>query len=373
MFGSVLSAVAAGFVSGVPLLRGANSTHVVRTCEQLTAGRSTSTCTPHQIPRNGLYPLSRRRERHSRGDCERLVSKALRSRQSPGGRGECRSQGYEAFGGVVFNWSSGGVIPAAVEAMVNIRGSALKIGRVVWMPSNDSRNHFERFKIERPPVDVFSGGKLVPAIATTSSASAPSTTSSFRPVDLSPRDSSRSSRKRRLPRFRRSCARTDYDPITMSVDDQKEAARLEAFIEHVPTLVCFSGPIQRPSDSGLGARDGRADRERRAVGGVESSILASDMGAADRDSGGRVRCVLARLRELGTRRRNLIGRPQGIGGTARTPIGDDPVPWCSTTFPTGASRSASKHSRVDSRAGASAVSPDQRCSELSVSSDGCAG
>ena len=74
-------------------------------------------------------------------------------------------EGIQIFGGVVFNWSSGGVNPAAVEAMVNMRGAgAEKLGRVVWMPSNDSRNHFERFKIERSPVDVFSGEKLVPAM-----------------------------------------------------------------------------------------------------------------------------------------------------------------------------------------------------------------
>ncbi len=55
------------------------------------------------------------------------------------------------------------VNPAAVEAMVTMRGGgAEKIGRVVWMPSNDSRNHFERFKITRAPVDVFSGGKPFP-------------------------------------------------------------------------------------------------------------------------------------------------------------------------------------------------------------------
>src|SRR5437667_2577051 len=71
----------------------------------------------------------------------------------------------QVFGGVVLNWSSGGINPAAVDAMVNIRGSgAEKLGRVVWLPSNDSRNHFRRFNIQKQPVDVFDGTKLVPAM-----------------------------------------------------------------------------------------------------------------------------------------------------------------------------------------------------------------
>jgi hypothetical protein len=65
-------------------------------------------------------------------------------------------KGIQVFGGIVMNWSSGGINPAAVNAMVNLRGSAAeKVGRVVWMPSNDSRNHFERFSIAGPPVDVY--------------------------------------------------------------------------------------------------------------------------------------------------------------------------------------------------------------------------
>ena len=74
-------------------------------------------------------------------------------------------KGIQVFGGVVMNWSSGGINPAAVEAMVTMRGGgAEKIGRVVWMPSNDSKTQVERFTITRVPVDVFSGGKLVPAM-----------------------------------------------------------------------------------------------------------------------------------------------------------------------------------------------------------------
>ncbi|HZL94035.1 MAG TPA: DUF6282 family protein [Vicinamibacterales bacterium] len=60
-----------------------------------------------------------------------------------GGAANAEVRGIQVFGCVAFNWSTGGVNPAAVEEMVNMRGAgAEKVGSVVWMPSNDSRNHF---------------------------------------------------------------------------------------------------------------------------------------------------------------------------------------------------------------------------------------
>ena len=189
-------------------------------------------------------------------------------------------RGIQAFGGVVFNWSSGGVNPAAVEAMVNIRGAgAEKVGRVVWMPSNDSRNHFERFKIERPPVDVFSAGKLVPAMHDVLALCAKHDLV-LQTCHLSPRESIALIKEAKAAKVQKIvCTHADYDPISMSVDDQKEAARLGAFIEHAYIGV-FPGPIHRRSDSGLGAVDRRADRERHTSRRSGELDLASDMGAA---------------------------------------------------------------------------------------------
>ncbi len=116
-------------------------------------------------------------------------------------------KGIQVFGGIVLNWSSGGVNPAAVEAMVNLRGAGSeKVGRVVWMPSNDSRNHFERFKIDRSPVDVFNGAKLVPAMHEVLALCAKHDLV-LQTCHLSPKKRSPSSRKRRPRACKRSSAR----------------------------------------------------------------------------------------------------------------------------------------------------------------------
>src|SRR5262245_25778087 len=73
--------------------------------------------------------------------------------------------GIKVYGGLVMNKPSGGINPAAVEAIAVFRGGgAEKIGRVVWLPSLNARNHHQRFKIAAPPVEVFDGTKLVPAM-----------------------------------------------------------------------------------------------------------------------------------------------------------------------------------------------------------------
>jgi hypothetical protein len=134
--------------------------------------------------------------------------------------------GIQVFGGVVFNWSSGGINPAAVEAMVNMRGGgADKIGRVVWMPSNDSRHHFERFKIDRQPVDVFSGGKLVAAMHDVLALCAKHDLV-LQTCHLSPLEAIALIKEARAAKVQKIvCTHADYDPINMSVDEQKEAAR----------------------------------------------------------------------------------------------------------------------------------------------------
>jgi hypothetical protein len=210
-------------------------------------------------------------------------------------------EGIQIFGGVVFNWSSGGVNPAAVEAMVNMRGAgAERVGRVVWMPSNDSRNHFERFKIQRPPVDVFSGGKLVPAMHEVLALCVKHDLV-LQTCHLSPRESIALIKEAKAAKVQKIvCTHADYDPINMSVDDQKEAARLGAFIEHAYIGV-YLGP-NSPAERFRPWRGATVEQILSAIRavGVESSILASDMGAAPIGipADGFVAFVM-RLRELG--------------------------------------------------------------------------
>lgn len=67
--------------------------------------------------------------------------------------------GIEVFGGIALNRSNGGVNPAAVERMANVKGGW---GRIVWMPTFDSENHVRLTKEQRPYVSVSRTGKLLP-------------------------------------------------------------------------------------------------------------------------------------------------------------------------------------------------------------------
>src|SRR5688572_10535553 len=188
-------------------------------------------------------------------------------------------KGIQVFGGIVLNWSSGGINPAAVNAMVNLRGSAAeKVGRVVWMPSNDSRNHFERFRIAGPPVDVFTDGQMVPAMHEVLALCAKHDLV-LQTCHLSPREAIVLIKEARAAKVTRIvCTHADYDPINMSIDEQREAARLGAFIEHA-----YIGVFLGPSSQAERFRAWRGTTVEqilaaiRAVG-AGSSILSSDMG-----------------------------------------------------------------------------------------------
>ena len=118
-------------------------------------------------------------------------------REVEGNSGGSEVKGIQVFGGVVMNWSSGGINPAAVEAMVGLRRRRFgENGRRRGCRANDSRNHFERFNIDRSPVDVFNGTKLVPATHGVLALWREETTWSSPPVISHLEKRSRSSRKR---------------------------------------------------------------------------------------------------------------------------------------------------------------------------------
>jgi len=68
----------------------------------------------------------------------------------------------------------------------------------------------------------------------------------------------------------------------MSIDEQREAARLGAFIEHAYIGV-YLGPQSSVRAFSRGGRQRRADGSAIKAVGAERSILASDMGAAPLD------------------------------------------------------------------------------------------
>ncbi|MCC6394850.1 MAG: hypothetical protein IT167_29930 [Bryobacterales bacterium] len=69
--------------------------------------------------------------------------------------------GIEVFGGIALNLTVGGINPAAVERMTRVQGG---FGKVVWMPTYDSRNHVRVSGENRPFVPVSKDGKLLPGV-----------------------------------------------------------------------------------------------------------------------------------------------------------------------------------------------------------------
>jgi hypothetical protein len=190
----------------------------------------------------------------------------------------------KTFGGIVLNWASGGINPAAVEAMVALRGAGSeRLGRVVWMPSLDARNHYERFNVRRPPVEVFAGAGLVPSmhevlalcarhdlVLETSHLAAPEALALIR--------AARAAGVEKIV-----CTHADYDPINMSIDEQREAARLGAFIEHA-YIGAFLGP-DSPAPRFREWRGASVEAMAAAISAVGAGqcILASDLGSAPLD------------------------------------------------------------------------------------------
>ena len=143
--------------------------------------------------------------------------------------------GIKVYGGVVMNWATGGINPAAVEAMAVFRGGgADKLGRVVWLPSSNSRNHHQRFKIPTAPVEVFDGTKLVPAMQEVLKLCVKHDLV-LETCHLAPPEAIALIKEARAAGVQKIvCTHADYDPINMSIDEQREAAKLGA-PEHLDT------------------------------------------------------------------------------------------------------------------------------------------
>jgi len=192
--------------------------------------------------------------------------------------------GIKVYGGVVMNRPTGGINPAAVEAMAVFRGGgADKLGKVVWLPSLNSRNHHQRFKIPAPPVDVFDGTKLVPAMQEVLKLCAKHDLV-LETCHLAPQEAIALIKEARASGVQKIvCTHADYDPINMSIDEQREAAKLGAFIEHAYIGVYLGPHSAVPRfQSWRGASVEHMAAAIKAVG-TQHSILASDMGAAPLD------------------------------------------------------------------------------------------
>jgi hypothetical protein len=67
--------------------------------------------------------------------------------------------GLEVLGGIGTNFATGGLNPAAIRQMADVKGG---FGRVVWMPTWDAKHYVEHHGNDRPFITVAKNGQLLP-------------------------------------------------------------------------------------------------------------------------------------------------------------------------------------------------------------------
>jgi len=178
--------------------------------------------------------------------------------------------GIGVFGGIVLNQPVGGINPAAVEQMAKFKGGH---GRVVWMPTCDAENQVRVSGEKRPFVSVSRGGALLPEVLEVLKIMAREklalATGHSSPAEVT----LLVAEARRLGITRIVVTHATKSPVNMTVEQQKEVARLGAWLEY------DYGHLLPPAGAG---RRSFADfaRDIRAVG-PEHCILSSDLGQAD--------------------------------------------------------------------------------------------
>ncbi len=141
-----------------------------------------------------------------------------------------RATGMRCYGGIVLNRAVGGLNAAAVEQMVAFTGGR---GKVVWLPTFDAENHVARFQEKRPFVSVVRDGKPVPELKPIFDLAAKHDLvletghSSAEECLILIRAAKKAGVKRLL------VTHAMADPVRMSIDQMKEAARLGAKLECV--------------------------------------------------------------------------------------------------------------------------------------------
>jgi hypothetical protein len=171
----------------------------------------------------------------------------------------------EVFGGVALNLTVGGINAAAVEHMAAVSGGW---GRIVWMPTFDAENQVRTSKENRPFVPVTKNGELLPAvrdvIAVIAKRDLVLATGHSAPheVLLILRDAKQQGVQRMI------VTHAMNTPVSMSVAEMQEAARLGAYIE-------FVGGSLTAADA-----ETRMNRYADAIRqiGPEFCILSSDLG-----------------------------------------------------------------------------------------------
>jgi len=175
--------------------------------------------------------------------------------------------GINVFGGIALNRTVGGINPAAVEHMTQVKGGW---GRVVWMPTFDAENQVKYSKESRPFVAVSKNGALLPEVREVLAIIAKHN------LILATGHSSPQEDLLLIREARRAGVRSIVvthamlPPVGMNVDQMREAAQMGAYIEFVyNALIGPNKAFDIPEYA----------RAIRAVG-PEHCILSSDLGQA---------------------------------------------------------------------------------------------
>ena len=186
-----------------------------------------------------------------------------------------RLTGMRCYGGVVLNRSVGGLNAEAIRRMVTFTGAR---GKVVWLPTFDAKNHVQRFKEQRPFVEVVRDGKPVAALEPILALAAK------HQLVLQTGHSSaeeclllvRAARAAGVERILITHAMAD--PIRMTTPQMREAAKLGAMLECV-WLSNLQGPRSHLKSMRHWKHVSTADYARaiKAVGAAHF-VIASDLG-----------------------------------------------------------------------------------------------
>jgi uncharacterized protein DUF6282 len=176
--------------------------------------------------------------------------------------------GIVLYGGIVLNRSVGGVNPAAVDQAARFKGG---FGKVVWMPTFDSENQVRFLKENRPFVSVSRNGALLPEVREVLAIMAKEKMSLATGHSTPAEDLMLIREARKLAITRIVVTHPMKDPVHMSIDDMREAAKLGAFLE-------FDASGALPTtENHLTIAD--YVKAIRAVG-ADHCILSSDLGQA---------------------------------------------------------------------------------------------
>lgn len=163
--------------------------------------------------------------------------------------------GIQIFGGLALNTPVGGINPAAVEQMAQLRG---RYGRIVWMPTMDAN----RIPVER-------GGKLLPEVLEVFRIMAQENLA-LATGHATPENTLLMIREARKAGIGRIIV---THPINrLSLEQQQEAAKMGAYLEY-----CYGTTLEY---AGKGRRTLAEFAKMIKALGAEHCILSSDLGNA---------------------------------------------------------------------------------------------